>query len=72
MLQEQIKKVKDAVSDPEFQAKVIQGVVKAVIITAAIGVTSAMVKHSDTAITNWFEANKDKFAVNPAPDLLQD
>jgi hypothetical protein len=71
MLQEQLTKVKNAISDPEFQTKVIQGVVKAVIITAAIGVTSAAIKHSDTAITNWFEANKDKFAVNPAPDLQQ-
>lgn len=70
MLKDKFNQFKDAVADPEFQKKVIQQVVKAVVVTTAIAVTSAVLKHSESAISAAFESKKDLLQHIATPEMI--
>ena len=59
MFNEQLSKIKDAVSDPAFQKKVIQQVVKMVVVTTAVAVTSYVLRQAESGISAAFENYKD-------------
>lgn len=70
MLKDKFQQLKDAVSEPEFQKKVIQQVVKAVVVTTAIAVTSAVLKYSEAGIAAAFENRKEMIQDALTPDLI--
>jgi hypothetical protein len=59
MLQDKLNQLKDAVSDREFQKTLIQQVVKMVVVTTAISVTSFVLKTTESSISKAFESQKD-------------
>lgn len=72
-IKEEIKNIKDAIEDPAFKRAVIQGVVKAIAVTAAIGVTAAIVKHTDSGLVKLVENIQEAMSKNPVEnELLQE
>lgn len=59
MLKDKFQQFKEAMSDVDFQKKVAQQVVKAVVVTTAIAVTSAVLKYTEAGISQAFESKKE-------------
>jgi len=70
MLNNQFQQLKDALSDPEFQKKMVQQVVKAVVVTTAIAVTSSILKYTERGIATAFENKKELLNDMLSPDLI--